>query len=1454
MPGLLLDAMEPPAPAPAKGLHSYGFVVSHQKVELDVDFATQSLKGRTEITILPQEKKLDAINIDARQCKIHLRDILVNNVKAVASYEDPLETLNIPDYIKWTASQYKMQQDRLPDEDTRAEGYLQISRPLSVHIKEVDPFSDKAATPVTQRAIGASFARGSSLALNDPQSATSIFTPKTAAEQASNFQPLVITIPFSVEKFRDGLHFVGMEEGDSRYPHIYTRHSMDPGTASCIFPCIDDPAMRCTWEISIRCSRTLGDALKRKPEANQKSHSHHHHHHKKANGIVNGANGICLPEESQIPLSDEEKLLDMAVICSGELMNENVDLEDSSKKIVSFLCGTLVAAQHIGFAVGPFEQVDLGAEFREEVDDEKLGQGQALPVWGYCLPGRTDELKNTCMNVVHTVDWYVLTFGSFPFSEAKFVFVDDQIRDVEHTASLSLCSSRLLYPEDIIDPERETMRKLAHALASQYIGVGTVPNESSDRWVTIGLSHFMAGLYMKHRCGNNDYLFRQKTDSDRLVELDVRRPPLTALGSILHLGPFEYDFMALKAPLVLFILDKRIIKATGSAGLTRVISKLVIGANTSGDSVLTTESFRKSVEKITKYRQTDPFWQQWILGSSCPRFRITQKFNKKRSCIEMTIQQFQSDPVTGINESKPIPKHDFLREFKEEEIDAGEVQNCFTGPMTIRIHEADGTPYEHIVEIRTQHEKIEIPYATKYKRLKRTRRQRERVNASQAVDLTGEGGDDALYYCLGDVLQSQEDIIAWDLRDWDENLQQEMDNENYEWFRIDADFEWLCSKDLVRMPSYMYISQLQQDRDVVAHQEAMLYLKSANPHPLVSTFCIRTLMDTRYNYNIRLMAADVLRYQAVPEHGWIGLRHLEKAYTEFFCYPNSKTPRPNDFSNIPAYLVSKGITAAVAQIRGHDRKCPKNARDFVLDQLRFNDNQNNEFSDNFKVAELLVALTDSVIPRKKGKDEVLFDDDDEFDDEPKQFLKLVIEELDRHRRMDEWINSYQNIYTTTVLRCKLKLMKVGVIPVNPVEFAKYIHDGTFDLVRLTAFESLLDLGFISNNEVIAYLVNILSTDHSPFVRSRLFEIFCLGLAVVALGDGHEEQGQSLVKAEPDDLEVVTEVSTEHRKAHQIRTTTIIGALAGLKQDMGSNVVLKESLWKAVKSPELTLAEQASLLEICGILYDPVESMQVVLRLPRYWEAEHLGKGKIRFHQLNKVRTKPLKPRKQLAAPAVQPHPQPQPPPQPQPSLSVTLPTPTPPPPPPPPPAVVVVVKPSHTIKLSMGPPSTTKSLKRPLLADDNTIHIDSPAPRPRKMIKLSYNKYNAQKVRAILDSPPQPKKAAQKGHRGSVSSSPAPVPRQSPAISLPSPARTQSSASPAPSHYSAPPAPLPSPVVAASPAAPVKARKPLPDSVPICVPPKQVTKPATKHPVEKQKKSLILKFSLPRFPKIEPQS
>ena len=1209
MPGALLD-MEPEIGAirPLEGpvqIEGYGFEVAHQKLELEIDFATQTLTGHTQITILPMLKELSVIRIHARQCCIPAGGVSVNGYEALFNYEDPYEALEIPSQFVWDASHWQQQKNRLIGHlhgPTEKNTSLEIFLPSQVKVEETNPFSEHVDNVFNQQA-----ARNSSTALEAaPLSATPI-TPKAMVEQSSKYQALTVSISFTTKKFRDGLHFVGVDGGDTRYPHVYTLHSMEPGTASCIFPCVDDPAMRCSWDISIKCSRTLGEALKRRP-----AHKHGHHHvNPQANGIRTGSSHSA--DETTldvVPLADQEMLLEMVVVCSGEQVNENVDLQDSSKKVVFHRLHRIVAPQHISFAIGPFEQVDL-SDYREEEND-RLGQGQSTPILGYCLPGRTEELENTCLIALPVMDRLLLSFGTFPFPEFKFVFVEDLRQDTEHTASLALCSTRLLYGAHIIDPDYDNMRKIVHAVACQWAGVSMIPSQPQDRWLITGISFFMTNfaLMVKFALGTNEVAFRLKQDMDRLVKLDVNRPSLHTIGTILHLGHFEYDFMALKAPLVLSILDKRIIKAQG-VSLQRVIWKLIVNSNTNPEieGILSTEGFRRSIEKTSKYRDTDHFWNNWIYGSGCPRLHCTQKYVKKKTAVEFNCTQIQArEPLLAQFDKTTFWKD--AREYSTADF-SGAHQQAFKGSMTIRIHGADGTPYDHIIDINREVTKFDINYNTKYKRLKRSRRQKEREMTGNAVDFTSDNADDILLHCMGDKLQTKEEMAEWHLAEWSEENERKMEEEAYEWIRIDADFEWLGSKKITALPAWMYLSQLQQDRDIVAQYESMVYLSESQPHPLPATFLIRTLLDSNYFHGIRTMAVDALPKHSLPNFRLGGMKHLEKAFQEFYCYPESKTPLPNDFSNRRAYFIERAIYRAMSRVRDFDDKCPKEARHFLHDQLRFNDNTSNEYADEFKVAGLLSALTESLIPAKAKENELRFvDEDEDKNEELDKFKDTVLEELDRHRRIDQWDNSYQNILTVTALECTQTLMKEKIIPVDPMEFARYMHDGTADAVRIKAFEALADLGYLKQGSYSSFLLNVLSTDKSPYVRQRLFEVLCLGLATIAFGEHNKPADPPQVVNDGDliiEQEDTTQTEMKAKRAAEARRSNLVDAIVALKEDMHDDEIFKSALWEAIKSPMITPSEQMDLLNVCFLIVDPAETSVVKLKLPRHWEVKSLGK-------------------------------------------------------------------------------------------------------------------------------------------------------------------------------------------------------------------------------------------------------
>ena len=892
-----------------------GFSVAHQKLDLDLNFHGSTVHGSTTIIAVPDNKDLQILRFNLRQAEIV--KITVNEhelSKSNWTYSDPY--VNCKLHTRSSVQQHhvlrrKLEQDQaLPQlqkfgsEDliptlTVSDGELTINLPKHIRVQET-----KSQNGVNQL----------------PSITDSFRAPADSSE--SKFEPLRIQIDYVLHRLRDGFHFVESNSGPRKFPCLYSLSGLQSGIASSAFPCIDNANERCVWDISVRCPTTLANAFKPKNALADLQTLNISDYGLKMSGLDR----------------DDRELV---VLCSGDLTGETTDKMDLTKKIVSFSCTSPLSARQVGLVVGPFEKVNL-SELQENQQEDEANQG-AVELYGYCLPGRMEELKNTSLPIPKAFDHIIKKYGPCPFRSFSICFVEEMPSDVAVFASLSLCSAHLLYPEDVVDPAEEVTRKLVYSIASQWIGINVIPKEPTDMWVIVGIVYFITDLFMKELSGLNEYKFRLKRQSDRVCELDRFRPSLSRIGTMLHIHPSELDFMALKAPLVLYILDRRIAKTTGMPRMPSIISRIFL-RTTTGEIVngeLSTDYFQKICEKFY-HAKIDDFLNQWVRGAGCPAFRAMQRFNKKKIVVEMLITQTQGDSSA----SRDLEIDQFMRDVKEDfqEIEADPIQNVFTGPMTIRIHEADGTPYEHIVDIKEAVTKFDIPYNTKYKRLKRSKRQRERERAEAGLEAS-EAPDDALVYCLGDVLQTEEEIKEWKIHDWSPEQENAMNQEHYEWIRLDVDFEWIASL-VFTLPGYMFQSQLQQDRDVVAQLEAIQHIEQYPANPLPSSILVRTLMDRRYFHGIRTAAAKSLIKHAKREVGFIGLFHLQKAFEEAFCLPppNSRMPRPNDFSNRAAYNVQSAIIRAVSQVRDNTGEAPLEAKSFLFDKLNLNDNSINEVS------------------------------------------------------------------------------------------------------------------------------------------------------------------------------------------------------------------------------------------------------------------------------------------------------------------------------------------------------------------------------------------------------------------------------------------------------------------------------------------------------------------------------
>ena len=199
--------------------------------------------------------------------------------------------------------------------------------------------------------------------------------------------------------------------------------------------------------------------------------------------------------------------------------------------------------------------------------------------------------------------------------------------------------------------------------------------------------------------------------------------------------------------------------------------------------------------------------------------------------------------------------------------------------MTIRIHEADGTPYEHVLDIRSSFKRYEVPFNTKYKRV---RRNTKRYLARQAAAQAAAEGDAEAAEAMGmvdmgfglEIWEKEKERENWKVADWSEDDEQVMSGATYEWIRMDADFEWIATIEFTQ-PDFMWVSQLQRDRDVVAQLEVIvLYLPlttvliystlqalralSKMPNAIVSSTFTKSVLVTNYFYRIRCEAALAL--------------------------------------------------------------------------------------------------------------------------------------------------------------------------------------------------------------------------------------------------------------------------------------------------------------------------------------------------------------------------------------------------------------------------------------------------------------------------------------------------------------------------------------------------------------------------------------------------------------------
>ncbi|TFK17374.1 TATA-binding protein associated factor Taf2 [Coprinopsis marcescibilis] len=1028
--------------------------------------------------------------------------------------------------------------------------HAELKRKLYSAMQECDEGELSIAIPkeVPLKQSGqATYSMVNEVATPEPQA------PGQSAQSVPEFSPIVVNIAYSLRNPVDGFEFVLPSDAfPYRVPHAYTTPS-SPDSARCWVPCIDNLWEKCTWEFEFVVPRYL--------------------------------------EEPALNDDDDEvsDCIPTIVVCSGELVEQVSHPYNSNKTIFIFSQAILTSVQHIAFAAGPFHLFQIPVDSTVE---ESAGGSQPA-MYAFCLPGLESQLSASTSFLGSAMSFYTTEYGSYPFGSFKLVFVDELPNQRFDSATLSLVTADLLHGDDAIDQALEARHALSHALACQWAGVNIIPKTWSDSWLINGLSLYINGLFLKKLFGNNDYRFKLKKDMQRVLEWDVGVVPPICQPQILDPpDSATLPFINLKAPLVLHILDRRLGKSGTSLGLSRVLPKVFLSA-ISGElqnNALSTHAFLRTCRKVSGV-DLRSFAEQWIYGSGCPSFGFSATFNRKKMAVEITMRQ--EAPAYKVMEHNEVHKA-LLKPV-----------SFFEGQMTIRIHEADGTPYEHVLDIRSPFKRYEVPFNTKYKRV---RRNTKRYLARQAAAQAAAEGDAEAAEAMGmidmgfglEIWEKERERENWKVADWTEEDEAIMSGATYEWIRIDADFEWIANMKF-EQPDFMWVSQLQRDRDVVAQLEA-IHALAEKPNAIVSSTLTKTVLVSNYYYRVRCEAALALVSCAIRRLDFLGLFHLFKLFLRY-CYdpedPNQDlfthkyVPKPNDFSDFPEYFVRKSLVTAISQVRFEIGKTPSVVRQFLIDQLRYNDNTSNPYTDGYYICTIIASAACAIISQAPPERGELLPSEArvELNEEDVELIKQTRIEVDRYRSMDRLIPSPHNIVTIAALEFYMVLGVANVIPSHPKIFFPLTREGNYTQVRLAAFDGLFLTKWYAP-KIMKYVFSVLANDPSRIVRRHVAKTACYSLALLA------QMGEMKASIKEAESLLIEEDGNGQEKAKESKRSELDVMLKILRKDreLGKNEVIRELLMPIALLPDIDHEVRWCLLKLADVLVRPVEEMPPTVKI------------------------------------------------------------------------------------------------------------------------------------------------------------------------------------------------------------------------------------------------------------------
>lgn len=739
-------------------------------------------------------------------------------------------------------------------------------------------------------------------------------------------------------------------------------------------------------------------------------------------------------------------------VSNGRLLYQVFSKDDPPRKTFVYKLDVPVSARWISLAIAPFQILP-------DYHNSLLSY--------MCLPGNVLKLQNS-VGFFHSAFRHYEAYlkSPFPFGSYKQVFIAPEmvISSVTLGASMSIFSSQILFDEKVIDQTINTRIKLAHALARQWFGVYITPETPNDEWLVEGLAGFLTDTFIKEFLGNNEARYRRykancavcKADDSGATTLSPTGSPKDLYGTQ-SVGLYG-RIRSWKSVAILQMLEKQM-GPDLFKGILRTIVSRAQDANRSLRT-LSTKEFRHFANKLGNLERPflKEFFHRWVETCGCPILRMGFSYNKRKNMVELAA--FRECTATP---SAIAPTTNSNVDSENREGDSG-----WPGMMTIKVHEFDGT-HDHLLPMAGDAwQLLEIKCHSRLaaKRFQKTKK-------SSKPDGSDDNGDTVTTV---DIRSGTDSPLLW--------------------VRADPEMEYLAEIHF-NQPVQMWINQLEKDRDVVAQAQAIATLEELPyiPFPVINSL-MNFVADSKVFWRVRIEAAFAMAKVASEETGWAGMLNLVKFYKAKRFDPSIGLPKPNDFHDFSEYFVLEAIPHAVATVRTVDKKSPREAVEFVLQVLKYNDNSGNPYSDVFWLAAVIEAIGEL-----------------EFGQQNIAFLSSLLKRIDRLLQFDRLMPSYNGILTISCIRAitQMALKLSEFIPLDSIlELIKTFLDcKEIWQVRIEARRALLDIEFYSKGIDAALLLFIKFLEEESSLRGQAkLGIHIIRLSQISAGSGSSDDVRS----------------------------------------------------------------------------------------------------------------------------------------------------------------------------------------------------------------------------------------------------------------------------------------------------------------------------------------------------------